>query len=195
MKHASTRELHAYWTARRGTRPAPERNDIEPGAIRRVLADTFMLTFDVLGGHPFRIAGTRVCAAFGRELKGAAFIDIWAAESRELVRDILSIVATESIGVVAGVSGESRAGAALGLELLALPLAHRGGTGTRILGALVPTELPHWLGIDTLRPLTLGTVRYLGPQTEPLAPARTGRGRTADARARHGLLVYDGGQA
>jgi len=59
----------------------------------------------------------------------------------------------------------------------------------------VPTELPHWLGIDTLRPLTLGTVRYLGPQTEPLAPARTGRGRTADARARHGLLVYDGGQA
>jgi len=195
MKHASTRELHAYWTARRGTRPAPERNDIEPGAIRRVLADTFMLTFDVLGGHPFRIAGTRVCAAFGRELKGAAFVDIWAADSRELVRDILSIVATESIGVVAGVSGESRAGAALGLELLALPLAHRGGTGTRILGALVPTELPHWLGIDTLRPLTLGTVRYLGPQTEPLAPARTGRGRTADARARHGLLVYDGGQA
>ena len=195
MKHASTRELHAYWTARRGTRPAPERNDIEPGAIRRVLADTFMLTFDVLGGHPFRIAGTRVCAAFGRELKGAAFIDIWAAESRELVRDILSIVATESLGVVAGVSGESRAGAALGLELLALPLAHRGGTGTRILGALVPTELPHWLGIDTLRPLTLGTIRYLGPQTGPLAPARAGRGRTADARARHGLLVYDGGQA
>ena len=195
MKHASTRELHAYWTARRGTRPAPERNDIEPGAIRRVLADTFMLTFDVLGGHPFRIAGTRVCAAFGRELKGAAFVDIWAADSRELVRDILSIVATESIGVVAGVSGESRAGAALGLELLALPLAHRGGTGTRILGALVPTELPHWLGIDTLRPLTLGTVRYLGPQTEPLAPARAGRGRTADARARHGLLVYAGGQA
>ena len=195
MKHASTRELHAYWTARRGTRPAPERNDIEPGAIRRVLADTFMLNFDIVGGHPFRIAGTRVCAAFGRELKGAAFVDIWAADSRELVRDILSIVATESIGVVAGVSGESRAGAALGLELLALPLAHRGGASTRILGALVPTELPHWLGIDTLRPLTLGTVRYLGPQTEPLAPARAGRGRTADARARHGLLVYDGGQA
>jgi hypothetical protein len=98
MKHASTRELHAYWTARRGTRPAPERNDIEPGAIRRVLADTFMLNFDIVGGHPFRIAGTRVCAAFGRELKGAAFVDIWAADSRELVRDILSIVATESIG-------------------------------------------------------------------------------------------------
>ena len=196
MKHASTRELHAYWTARRGTRPAPERNDIEPGAIRRVLADTFMLNFDIVGGHPFRIAGTRVCAAFGRELKGAAFVDIWAADSRELVRDILSIVATESIGVVAGVSGESRAGAALGLELLALPLAHRGGTGTRILGALVPTELPYWLGVETLGPLTLGTIRYLGPQTEPLVPpARAGHGRTGDARARHGLLVYDGGQA
>ena len=138
MKHASTRELYDYWTSRRGTRAAPERNEIEPGAIRRVLADTFMLNFDPRGGHPFRIAGTRVCAAFGRELKGAAFTEIWDADSRQLVRDILAVVATESVGVVAAASGQSRAGAPLGLELLALPLAHRGGASTRILGALVP---------------------------------------------------------
>src|SRR5882724_4487529 len=73
MKHSSTRELYNYWNLRRGSRAAPERSDIEPGAIRRVLADTFMLSFDPQGGHPFRIAGTRVCALFGRELKGNAF--------------------------------------------------------------------------------------------------------------------------
>jgi hypothetical protein len=194
MKHASTRELYDYWTARRGNRAAPERNEIEPGAIRRVLADTFMLNYDPCGGHPFRIAGTRVCAAFGRELKGVAFTAIWAADSRELIRDILAIVATESLGVVAGVSGRSRAGEALRLELLALPLAHRGAS-TRILGGLVPTELPHWLGVETLEPLALGPTRYLGPQTGPAAAARGVRGRAEDGRARHGLLVYDGGQA
>ena len=58
----------------------PSAADIEPGAIRRVLADTFILAFDEPAGHPFRIAGTRVCALFGRELKGEAFLDLWAPQ-------------------------------------------------------------------------------------------------------------------
>ena len=74
MKHPSTRELFDYWNARRGRRLAPERDDIEPGHIRRVLADTFIFAFDEGKGHPFRLAGTRVCALFGRELKGEAFM-------------------------------------------------------------------------------------------------------------------------
>ncbi|HEY6259656.1 MAG TPA: PAS domain-containing protein [Xanthobacteraceae bacterium] len=195
MKHASTRELYDYWNKRRGTRAAPERNEIEPGAIRRVLADTFMLTFDPRSGHPFRIAGTRVCAAFGRELKGVAFTDIWAAASRDPIRDVLATVATESLGVVAGASGQSREGAALELEFLVLPLANRGGASARILGALVPTELPYWFGAQTLAPLTLGVIRYLGPQTDPESRPRGVPALSAVGRQRHGLTVYDGGQA
>jgi hypothetical protein len=189
MKHASTRELYEYWNARRGTRAAPERSEIEPAAIRRTLADTFMLTFDPQRGHPFRIAGTRVCAAFGRELKGAAFTNIWAAASRDAVRDILAAVTNESVGVVAGASGWSSAGAALSLELLVLPLAHRGGADVRILGVLAPTELPYWLGNDALTHLALGTIRYLGPHTGPVAAT------PPDGRRRHGLIIYQGGQA
>src|SRR6195256_2017699 len=150
MKHTSIRELYDYWNTQRGSRPAPDRSEIEPGAIRHVLADTFMLSFDPRAGHPFRIAGTRVCAAFGRELKGVAFTDIWAAASRDPVREVLTTVATESIGVVAGASGRSCEGAPLELEFLVLPLAHRGGASTRILGALVPTEAPYWLGAERL---------------------------------------------
>ena len=43
MKHSSNRELFEYWNKRRGRRSAPERGEIEPGAIRHVLADTFIL--------------------------------------------------------------------------------------------------------------------------------------------------------
>jgi hypothetical protein len=195
MKHTSTRELFDYWNKRRGARPAPERSEIEPGAIRRVLADTFMLTFDPRGGHPFRIAGTRVCAAFGRELKGVGFTEIWAPASRDLIRDLLASVATESVGAVAGATGRSGAGAPLALELLALPLAHRGGASTRILGALVPTEVPYWLGAEALGSLILGTTRYLGPLTGPYAVPRSAPAVPSNARVRHGLLVYDGGHA
>ena len=36
MKHASIRELFAYWNLRRGARRAPDRGDIDPAVIRSV---------------------------------------------------------------------------------------------------------------------------------------------------------------
>jgi hypothetical protein len=193
MKHASIRELFDYWNARRGRRSAPERAEIEPGAIRRVLADTFILAFEPNMGHPFRIAGTRVCALFNRELKGAAFLDLWSITSRADLRDLAAIVSDESVGVVASATGRSAAGAPLQLELLLLPLRH-GQTDARFLGALVPYEQPAWLGTSALGNLTLGTHRYVGATVVPLRPAAT---RTLGEKrsVRHGFIVYEGGQS
>jgi hypothetical protein len=195
MKHSSVRELFDYWNERRGVRSAPERGEIEPGAIRRVLADTFILSTYARAGYPFRLAGTRVCAAFGRELKGGAFTDLWGTASQVPIREILGIVSAESVGVVAGASGRSCDGAALDLELLALPLAHRDGVNAGILGALVPTGAPYWLGASTLRRLTLGTIRYLDPETDPNSAPRIAPASPPTGRLRRGLVVYDGGRA
>jgi len=111
MKHASTRELFAYWNGRRGARVAPERAEIDPGAIRTALGDTFLLASAPDGGHTFRLAGTRVCALFGRELKGECFISLWEDADRAAARSLLRIVATEMVGVVAGAAGHSSEGA------------------------------------------------------------------------------------
>ena len=194
MKHSSIRGLFDYWNARRGERAAPERADIEPGAIRHVLADTFILAFDPHAGHPFRIAGTRVCALLGRELKGAVFLDLWTGKNRDLMRDLIGVVSHELIGAVAGAAGASVDGDTLDLELLILPLSHLGRPNARILGALTPTAVPSWLGTSALGGLRLGTPRYLGPAVTPdftprLVPSLPNR------RARHGLVVYDGGLA
>jgi hypothetical protein len=189
MKHSSTRDLFDYWNRQRGLRRAPERGEIEPGAIRHALADTFILAIDAEHGHPFRIAGTRVCAAFGRELRGAAFLDLWATASRDFVREILDIVAGETLGAVVGASAPAGEGSVLKLELLLLPLTHRGGSNTRVLGALVPTETPYWLGVSALGQLTPAAVRYLGGDAEPALTGSESAGR----RLRRGLVVYDGG--
>jgi hypothetical protein len=191
MRHASIRELFDYWNQRRGNRPAPDRGDIEPGAIRKVLADTFILSFDQTAGHPFRIAGTRVCAAFGRELKNERFLDLWAADSHKQIRDLVHVVGTEAVGILASARGTSTAGTSHDVELLVLPLSHRGRNGARVLGALAPRDAAYWLGACTLGHLTLGTMRYLSPGLEPapsIAPARP------EGRIRHGFIVYDGGQ-
>ena len=87
MKHASTREVFDYWNERRGERVAPERYDIDPGAIRRALGDTFILSFDPKAGPQFRLAGTRLCALLCRELKGEAFLNLWAKAEQASIRD------------------------------------------------------------------------------------------------------------
>jgi hypothetical protein len=195
MRHTSIRELFEYWNERRGARPAPERADIEPGAIRRILADSFILSFDANAGHPFRIAGTRVCALFNRELKAAPFLDLWSSASRNEVRDLVGIVAEELVGVVAAASGVNAAGAALRLEFLLLPLRHHGRTDARFLGALAPTEAPAWLGTSALGKLTLGTHRFVsGAVLRPAIPRPVGR-LPQDAYIRHGFVVHEGGQS
>src|SRR5580765_742120 len=99
MKQVSSRELFGYWTARRGKRPAPERGEIEPSAIRRALGDVFILEFDRRAGHPFRLAGTRVCALFGRELKSEPFLNLFDEETRAQTAQLPAIVADETSGV------------------------------------------------------------------------------------------------
>jgi hypothetical protein len=110
MKQASSRELFGYWTARRGKRPAPERGEIEPSAIRRALGDVFILEFERHQGHPFRLAGTRVCALFGRELKNQPLLGLWDAQSRLALANLLDTIADEANGVVAAARGRTPEG-------------------------------------------------------------------------------------
>ena len=53
------------------------RTEIEPADIKTLLADTFILEKDARGEAVFRLAGTRLCAIYGRELKGFAFVSLW----------------------------------------------------------------------------------------------------------------------
>jgi hypothetical protein len=190
MKHPSIRELFDYWNERRGRRPVPERADIEPSAIRGVLADTFILSFEPRIGHPFRVAGTRVCALFGREIKGEAFLDLFSHDARSEVRELIAIIVDESVGVVASVGELKAAGRGPSLELLLLPLGYHGGTDARLLGALAPSEPSDWLGTRALCGLALGAYRFLGrTAVAPCVPQII-----QDGRIRYGFVVYDGGQ-
>ncbi len=193
MKQDSSRELFGYWTARRGKRPAPERGEIEPSAIRRALGDVFILEFDRRTGHPFRLAGTRVCALFGRELKNEPFLDLWDEETRAPLAQLLGLVADEATGVVAAAKGTTAEGWSEDLELTLLPLAHRGNTHARMIGALAPLAVPFWLGASRLGAMTLGSVRHLDPALEAPTAARLVAGTQGLAR-RGAFTVHQGGR-
>jgi hypothetical protein len=193
MKHPSSRLVYEYWERKRGNRPAPERADIDPTDIRHALSDTFMLAADFVDQLRFRLAGTRVCALFAREIKGEAFTALWSEASRRTVEEVLAIVTGESTGVVAGLSARTEDSAETDVELLLLPLAHTGHARIRALGVLAPAAAPYWLGAKPVTELTLGTLRHIGADAvgRPvplLVPAANG------SRIRHGFVVYSGGR-
>lgn len=190
MKHPASCRLHAYWEELRGKRPAPERAEIEPGAIRQILSEAFILALDHAAGYPFRLAGTRVCALFCRELKGEPFLAMWDNASRPVIRELFSILADESVGTVAGVCASTARGEAIEFELLLLPLSATRPSLARTIGVLAPLATPPWIGVSPIGPLALRSHRHVGAAVEKrLLP------RFLTARSRRGFVVYDGGRS
>lgn len=193
MKHTSTRALFDYWNQKRGHRRAPDRSEIDPAAIRHALGDTFMLAADFVDQLRFRLAGTRVCALFCREIKGEAFAQLWAENSRPLIDDLLTVVDNETVGAVAGLTGSAADGSEVDLELLLLPLAHIGHARVRALGILVPVVPPYWLGEKPIVELELGTLRHIGAEVDDFG-APCFAAPPDGGQRRHGFVVYSGGR-
>jgi hypothetical protein len=193
MKHATTRMLFSYWDALRGERMAPERGEIEPGHIRHILADTFILEITSDALTTFRLAGTRLCALFGKELKTQEFSSLWRPEESREADRVIDIVAMESAGLVAGLTGKTSHGQSIELEMLLLPLRHRGRTQSRLLGAVSPLSVPDWIGIEHITGIGLGPLRVIWPSSEReslQAPAAFAR---SPLERRRRFVLYRGG--
>jgi hypothetical protein len=182
MKHPSSREFFAYWDAKRGDARAPDRSEIEPGAVRELLGDIFVLSYDNDGGYPFRVAGTRVCALLGRDLKDQSFSGLFAEDGRRELEDIITCVAEETLAAIAGITATSEDGRPAHLELLLLPFNNRAHAPLSLTGSLAPFEND----LGPLRDFRLTSWRYLH-RPEKLVP----RALRKLAIAR-GFMVYEG---
>lgn len=199
MRQQVSKDLFGYWSRLKGDRAAPERADIDPGAIRSVLADTFIIEVDAAGEFPIRLSGTRLNALWMTDQKSASFVGLWKQEDRRNIAAALLTVIDGVAPIVAGARARPRGLPALDLELLLLPLRHFGKTHSRILGSLAPSHQPDWLGVATAGPLELLSLRILQPKiaqyvVADLPPAE----RIADYRpvpSRPQLVVYEGGKS
>jgi hypothetical protein len=194
MKHTTSRVLFDYWDALRGERAAPERSDVEPGAIRSVLADTFLLDLEHPGQAVFRLAGTRCAALFGSGLRGQTFESLWPGHEDEAALFVDTVV-SETLGLVVGLVGTAQHGARLDLELVLLPLRHWGRTHLRMIGAISPATVPSWMGLFPITSLEATSLRVLRDKAErgrepaplhPIAGVRSHRRGRASSCTRAG---------
>lgn len=199
MKLAVTMELYAYWNRLRARRSAPERSDVDPGAIRGVLADTFVLDFDEAHGFPFRIAGSRANAIFLKELRGRPFLDLWLDADRSELKSVLHCVADEAQAFLIGAQARPPGLGAVDLEVILLPLRHHGLTHSRLLGAFAVHAAPAWMGLMGAGPIALASLRALDSSTRPTlveeGAATAGFSLRDPPRRYKHLFVYPGDRA
>jgi hypothetical protein len=207
MNQDGTIEMFHYWNRLRGRRPAPRRTQIEPADIRTLLADTFILEREEDRQTRFRLAGTRLCAAYGRELKGVAFRDLWSERDHAMVSKLVQCVFFDRSVVVVTFIGLTERDRQMEFEMLLLPL-EGGGSESRVIGTILPDRRPFWLGADPIVENRLQTLRIVDPDREPLflanRPALTVPpivpesssilGEPVSPRRIRHLLVLDGGR-
>ncbi|PLP61074.1 PAS domain-containing protein [Mesorhizobium loti] len=202
--------LFQYWNRLRRGRPAPRRTEVEPADIKTLLADTFILEKDTRGEAVFRLAGTRLCATYGRELKGFSFPSLWPEKDQRLVSRLMQGVFDQHSAVLVSHQGISRDGHSCRFELLALPL-NGGAEHPRCLGVVSAAEKPFWLGADPITDTIIESIRVIDPDKEvaalnnrtaiiapSLAPTElehtsSNRAFCSARRVRH-LVVLEGGR-
>ncbi len=221
MKHDTSIELFLYWNRLRAGRPAPKRTDIEPADIRTRLADTFILEAKPNGAARFRLAGTRICALFGHELKGFDFEMLFNDRDRLMASRLVQAAVRESTLSVLGLDGVTRLNRRVPFELMMLPLASE-TDGGRIMGSLVALDRQSLRGTDPILRCDVTSVRVVDPDREPMFlknrpeipvpplapdsdmfPQRADvfseetvfRAESSPSRKIHHLRVYDGGRS
>ncbi|MGY3582376.1 hypothetical protein ACVIGB_000700 [Bradyrhizobium sp. USDA 4341] len=182
MKHQSNRDFFAYWDSRRAGARAPSRNQIDPSAIRHMVAHTFVASAAPHSGFPFTMVGTWICKLLDRNLPGESLPGLFSGANRADIGEILAAVVNETLPAVVGVSATAVEGTPVTLELLLLPFAARPHFPAALTGSLVAlAEVPGYAIEPWLR---LSSWRFLAT---PPAAARPVRKLTMG----DGVMVYE----
>lgn len=180
MKHDWTADLLTYWDRLRGTRAAPDRRDVSPRDLGGKLPNIFILRSDIDDSDAenadtanipaakqwqFRLAGTRLCTLYGRELRNTRFLSLWHEDVRPWLGEQLHLSGLDYRPLRLEHTGVTLGEKACHFETLLLPLHEADGSPAWI-GSMVALDQPLWLGSDPLISNHMG----LSPQTNTILP-------------------------
>ena len=136
IEHPRLAQLYDYWDEKRAGRRAPQRADIDPTEIPQLLANMFIC--DVLRDpldYRYVLSGTELTRAFGMDLKGKTFAEVFSGPSAAAIRAVYdSVVETwEPRLTVHDASWIDKE--FLTYSRLLLPLSEDGKTVSKLFGA------------------------------------------------------------
>ncbi|WEA62056.1 PAS domain-containing protein [Rhizobium sp. BJ04] len=171
MRVQTTIEIFDYWNRIRGAADAPLKSQVEPSAVPHLLQSLFILETRDAGNIGFRLAGTRICDLFGRDLRGERFSSLWGnGQHADIERTAMGVM-DHTMPALFNATGYSTVGHQASFEIIMMPLRSPHGACDRLLGAIAPTAAASWLEVVPLEFLALDRSRLLPGKFAPPAPA------------------------
>jgi hypothetical protein len=164
--HPGSRALFRYWEATRGEESAPNRRRLDLNSIRAFVPCLFIVERHPSKGHIWRLAGTKLCQLWKRELTGSPFLSGWDDFERLTAERLLDGVIRAHQPFVLRFRLFTSLGHDIGAEMIGLPLRAITGGGTHVFGGIMPFRDIDALGYDRICAVELSTARVIW--TEPL---------------------------
>ena len=127
-------EIYDYWQRKRGSRRMPQRRDIEPTELVKLLPG--MMLVDVVGDerrYVYRLVGTREVEARGEDPTGKPVGEKFFGSSRENVLSNYDRVCRECIPLFDDYSFSSSGGRFVDEQVIFLPLSNNDAAVVQIL--------------------------------------------------------------
>jgi hypothetical protein len=165
IDHPLHRQMYAYWQQKRGSRRMPSCADIDPTEIPRLLPNLLISEHVAEASGErwrYRLAGTAVAAAFGRDPTGRYIDELTKGAYRDVIERIHRVVREEQRALFCASEYTGARDMRMSAKRLLLPLTTDGRQVDQIITLLVfrlDTRLPAVIELDR----TEGTTEHAGP--------------------------------
>lgn len=140
MRQAAATKILSYWDSLSADSAVPAASAVDPRALKSHLPDLFMIERLDRAVFAFRLAGTRMCQRFGRELRDHDFVRLFpAAQQGDVLAQLTSALQTGE-SLVLDARAATLDGTIVAAEIVLMPLTDAEGRVVRLLGALLPED-------------------------------------------------------
>jgi hypothetical protein len=160
--HPGSRKLFAHWEMLRAERPYPTREEFSFTPIKELMPDMILIEKDHLrSSYRFRLAGSRVCSLFGRNLTAADALQGWDAFEASVLTSHFELALRDFQPVLVRMRLMTDTGIAIAAELVALPIQIRESNRVQLIGGLFPFRDIQTIGHSAIRARELVSARTI----------------------------------
>jgi len=165
--HPGSRAIFRHWEAIRGESPAPDRDDLDLRQLGQFVSWLFIIERSPrTGTYSWRLAGSKVCELWRRELTGSEVLAGWDRFEVETVRRLFDGVSRNLQPCTLRLRLTTSLGQLVDTEMIALPLRARDGHSVHIFGGVMPFRDAGALGHERITSVELASARTIW--TEPI---------------------------
>jgi hypothetical protein len=195
--HPGSRTLFAHWETLRAERAYPTREEFTFAPVKELMPDMILIEKDYLrGSYRFRLAGSRVCELFGRNMTSADALAGWDSFESNVLSTHFELALRDFQPVLVRMRLMTDTGITVAAELLAMPIQVRESNRVQLIGGLFSFREAKLIGHGCIRSRELVSARTIwtehGSATRrPVVPMSTVRpalptGRQPSLRVVHG---------